>query len=135
MFHFFDNHRRRAIIFGRYENQFINPAGALDRVPRYRRVLIGLCAGITALFSGLLGGLFVYGSIVGRQGVRLWLASFAGTALLVVAFFMSLVWLRLWFGPREWIDRAINKVFMKVYVYLMLLVVGVMVVATAVMAK
>src|SRR5687767_12368584 len=104
MLRFLENHRTRAIIFGRYENEFRNPAGALDRVPFYRRVLVGLAVGITSLFSGFFGVAFIYVSIVGRQGGKHWFASFAGAALLAISFFMSLVWLRLWFGPRRWLN-------------------------------
>jgi hypothetical protein len=134
---FFAHHESylKHAFLGRYESEFVNPAGALNRVPRYRRILIGLCAGISALFISLFGGVFVYLSIVHWQGGPAWIASCIGAALLIVAFFMALVWLRLWFGSREWIDRAINRVFVKVYVYLMLLVIALLVVATVVMAR
>ena len=106
-------------MIARHEDELSNPVAALDGLPRYRRVLIGLAAAVSGLFAGLVGVVVLYVTLMARQGASPWISSALGAGLLIVALFMALVWFRLWFGPREWLDRAINRLFRRSYGYLL----------------
>lgn len=104
-----------AAMKGRSNNELINPAGALDGLPRYRRLLIGLGAAISGFVAGLCGSAIFYVTLAARKPVSPWISSALAISLLVVALFMILVWWRLWFGPRAWLDRMINRMFLRTY--------------------
>jgi hypothetical protein len=102
----------------RHEEELFNPVAALDGLPRWRRMLVGLAAVVSGLFAGLAGVVVLYGTLIARKAASPWFSSALGGSLLIVALYLCLVWLRLWFGPREWLDRAVNRLFLRSYVYL-----------------
>jgi hypothetical protein len=107
--------------------ELTNPVAALDGLPLYRRALMGLAAGVSALFAGLAGAAVLYATLTAQNGTSPWISTALGGGLLLVALFMGMVWLRLWFGPRPWLDRAINRIFWRSYGYLLVSVVLLMV--------
>jgi hypothetical protein len=109
------------------ENELANPVAALDGLPLYRRVPMGCAAMVSGIFAGVIGGATLHVTFATDREVNPWVATIVGPGLLVVGLFMVLVWLRLWFGPREWLDRTINRLFMRSYGYLVLVVVSLMV--------
>jgi len=91
----------------------------LDAIPPYRRWLIGfgaLTSAVPAAFFGVAFNL-VHGQ---NLAIRIVKGIGLGTGLLCVAAFMLLVWLRLWFGRRKWIDSALSVLFGRTYVYLLI---------------
>lgn len=114
-----------------------NPFSALDHLPRFRRFLMGFAALVSGVFAGLLGSLIFYWLFTNpaRLGPRSWIATTYGVGLLSVAFFMILIWARFWFGPREWLERAIIRIFLRSFVYLLLAVCSLFVVVAIVLIK
>jgi hypothetical protein len=116
-------------------NEFSNPVAALDGLPGFRRALMGLAALVSGGVAGLAGtgilyAVFVHPALLGRG-----LASTLGGSFLIVALFLALVWVRLWFGPRRWLDRAIDRMFLRNYIYIISIAVLVMIFATWVMIR
>lgn len=82
-------------------------------IPRVRRVPIGLAALISTAYFGFVGAVVVYADLVGRLGGGLAVWALLGTALLGISVCMMLVWLRLWFGPRAWLDRMLSRMLLR----------------------
>ena len=101
-----------------HKAELSNPVAMLDGLPLYRRLLMGLAAAVSALVASLVGTAICYVTLMGGD-VSPWISSTLGGGLLLVAVFMGLVSARLWFGPHEWIDRAINRLFLRSYMYLL----------------
>ena len=91
----------------------------LDTMPPYRRWLMGLGALTSALPAAFFGVAFILARVQ-NPVVRIVKGMGLGTGLLCVAAFMLLVWLRLWFGKRKWLDSALSLLFGKTYVYLLI---------------
>jgi ClpA/ClpB-like protein len=105
-------------------NELADPAGTLDSVPLVRKAIMGFYALISGCFFGLLGIGLVGGAIATgpARGVWTWqtvVIQAVGAGLLTFSVFLLLVWLRLWFGRRAWLDRMINRLFWRVYFILM----------------
>ena len=105
-------------------NELADPAGTLDSVPLVRRAIMGFYALISGCFFGLLGIGLVGGAIATgpARGVWTWqtfVIQAVGGGLLTFSVFLLLVWLRLWFGRRAWLDRTINRLFWRVYFLVM----------------
>ena len=98
-----------------HKDDLSNPVAALDDLPRYRRVLVGAAAAFSSLFAALVGAVVLYFTFTAKRGPNPWISSAFGAGLLTVALFMALVTLRLWFGSREWLDRTINRIFVRSY--------------------
>jgi hypothetical protein len=91
----------------------------LDEIPSRRRWLVGLGALISVVPAAFFGVAFI---VAPARNVPLMLLKTIelGPGLLCVAAFMFLVWLRLWFGKRQWIDSTLQFLFPRAYIYLVL---------------
>ena len=103
------------------DDELSNPVAPLDDLPVYRRILVGLAAAFSGLFAALVGSMILHATLVVRQKGNPWISATMGWGLLVVAFFLTLVWYRLWFGPRDWLDRTINRLFLRCHYDLVLI--------------
>jgi hypothetical protein len=90
---------------------------ALDAISPYRRWLIGFGALISAVPAAFFGVAFILARSQ-NVAIRILKGLGLGTGLLCVAAFMLLVWVRLWFGRRMWIDAALSALLGATYVYL-----------------
>jgi hypothetical protein len=120
-----------------HHRESFNAAAALERLPRFRQVVTGFGALVSAGFAGLSGTAILFAVFTNRAGraPARWLLPAIGGGLLIVALFMVLVWLRLWFGPRPWLDRTINRIFWRSYGYLLLAVISLLVYVTRVLIR
>jgi len=115
------------------QNDVAREIAAIDLQPRWQRLVVG-CG---ALFAGIAAGFF--GAVLFAGGFRLaggWqgsLLSSVGGGLVLVAYFMGLIWLRMWLGRREWLDRLILYLFWRSTIWLLVAVILLLVVASRIM--
>lgn len=95
----------------------LDPAKELNSLTPFERFTCGLGALSSSVAAAFFGAGLIDGAVNGKVHWTITCTGLGG-GLLAVSAFMFLVWMRLWFGGRPWLDAAINNLFWKVYFYL-----------------